>query len=88
MKEISNALSEAIFTVCNKIISKAKFDKTYKCRVVSKVSNGKYIVMKDNVEHIVVGAFEYTPNEMVQVLLPQNNWRDACIVYPQRGNAI
>ena len=27
MREISNALSDAIFTVCNKIINTAKFDK-------------------------------------------------------------
>ena len=59
MKEISNALSDAIFTVCNKIISKAKFDKTYKCRVVSKVSDGKYIVMKDDIEHVVNSVFTY-----------------------------
>lgn len=85
MKEISNALSDAIFTVCNKIISKAKFDKTYKCRVISKVSDGRYVIIKDNVEHVVVGACEYSTNEIVQVLLPQNNWKDAFIVYPQRG---
>ena len=83
MKEISNALSDAIFTVCNKIISKAKFDKTYKCRVVSKVSDGKYVVMKDDVEHIVNSAFTYNVGDIVTVLLPQNNWKNATIVYPQ-----
>ena len=88
MKEISNALSEAIFTVCNKIISRAKFDKTYQCRIVSKISEGKYIVVKDNIEHIVSGTCEYAQNEIVQVLLPQNNWRHAFIVYPQRGNVL
>ena len=83
MKEISNALSDAIFTVCNKIISKAKFDKTYKCRVVSKVSEGKYIVMKDDIEHIVNSVFTYNIGDIVTVLLPQNSWTNATIVYPQ-----
>ena len=83
MKEISNALSDAIFTVCNKIISKAKFDKTYKCRVVSKVSDGKYIVMKDDIEHVVNSVFTYNVGDIVTVLLPQNSWRNATIVYPQ-----
>lgn len=88
MKEVSNALADAIFTVCNKIISNAKFDKTYQCRVISKIANGKYVVMKDNVEHVVVGAFEYATNEIVQVVLPQNSWKNAFIVYPQRGDML
>lgn len=83
MKEISKALSDAIFTVCNKVITNAKFDKTYKCRVVDKVSNNKYIVVKDNIEHIVSSAFSYNVNDIVTVLLPQNSWKDATIVYPQ-----
>lgn len=84
MKEISNALSDAIFTVCNKIINKAKFDKTYKCRVISQVSDGKYLVMKDNIEHVVSSRFIYNPNDMVTVLLPQNSWTNATIIYPQK----
>ena len=88
MREISNALSDAIFTVCNKIISTAKFDKTYKCRVVSKVSDGKYIVIKDNIEHVVSSAYSYNVNDIVTVLLPQNSWKDATIVYPQLDNKI
>lgn len=83
MREISNALSDAIFTVCNKIISSAKFDKTYKCRIVSKVSDNKYIVMKDNIEHTVSSMFTYNVNDIVTVLLPENNWKNATIVYPQ-----
>lgn len=83
MKEISNALSDAIFTACNKIISKAKFDKTYKCRVINKISDGKYVVMKDNVEHTASSIFEYHPDDIVTVLLPQNSWTNATIVYPQ-----
>ena len=82
MKEISDALSDAIFTVCNKIISKAKFDKTYKCRVVRKISDKKYLVIKDNVEHVVDGSFDYEVNQIVRVLLPQNSWTDAFIIYP------
>lgn len=88
MREISNALSDAIFTVCNKIISTAKFDKTYKCRVTSKVSDGKYIVTKDNIEHVVSSAYSYNVNDIVTVLLPQNSWKDAAIVYPQLDNKI
>ena len=83
MKEISNALSDAIFTVCNKIISKAKFDKTYKCRVISQVSDGKYLIIKDNIEHVVSSAFLYHSNDIVTVLLPQNSWSNATIIYPQ-----
>ena len=82
MKEISNALSDAIFTVCNKVISKANFDKTYKCRVVSKISDNKYLVIKDNVEHFVIGSSNYEADQIVRVLLPQNNWKDAFIIYP------
>ena len=88
MKEVSNALADAIFTVCNKIISTAKFDKTYRCRIVRKVSNGKYAIIKDDIEHIVAGAYEYAIDEIVYVLLPQNSWKDAFIVCPQRGNTV
>lgn len=84
MKEISNTLSEIIISVCNKIISKAKFDKTYKCRVVSKVSDGKYLVIKDNVNHTVSGISNYENDQIVRVLLPQNSWEDAFIIYPQK----
>lgn len=82
MKEISDALSDAIVTVCNKIISKAKFDKTYKCRVVRKLSDNKYVVVKDNVEHTVYGRSNYETEQIVRVLLPQNSWTDSFIVYP------
>ena len=85
MKEISTALSDAIFTVCNKIISNAKFDKTYRCRVVDKVSDGKYLIKKDDVEHVVVANSKYESGEYVRVLLPLGNWKDAFIVYPQKG---
>lgn len=80
MREISNALSDAIFTVCNKIISSAKFDKTYRCRIVSKISNNKYIVIKDNTEHVVTGKETYETNQVVYVLLPENNWNNALIL--------
>lgn len=80
MREISNALSDAIFMVCNKIISSAKFDKTYKCRIVSKVSDCKYIVVKDNIQHTVIGKNTYEVNQIVYVLLPENNWKNALIL--------
>ena len=80
MREISNSLSDAIFTVCNKIISNAKFDKTYKCRIISKVSDNKYIVIKDNIEHAVIGKNTYEVNQFVYVLLPENNWANAIIL--------
>ena len=80
MKEISNALSDAIFTVCNKIISNAKFDKTYKCRIVSVLPNNNYVVMKDNVKHAVIGKNTYEVGQFVYVLLPENNWMNAIIL--------
>jgi hypothetical protein len=80
MREISNTLSDAIFTVSSKIISSAKFDKTYKCRVISKVSDNKYIVVKDNVQHSVTGRGTYEENQIVYVLLPENSWLNALIL--------
>lgn len=80
MREISNALFDAIFTVCNKVVTSAKFDKTYKCRVVSQVSENKYIVIKDDIEHTVIGKNSYSVNQVVYVLLPLNDWRNAFIV--------
>jgi hypothetical protein len=80
MREISNALSDAIFTVCNKIVNSAKFDKTYKCRVISKVSDNRYIVIKDNIEHSVIGKNSYEVNQIVYVLLPENNWLNEIIL--------
>lgn len=82
MKDISESLTNAIFTVCNKAISNAKFDKTYKCRVVNKVSDNKYIVVKDNVEHAVDVSHDYETDQVVRVLLPQNSWTDAFIIFP------
>ena len=80
MREISNALSDAIFDVCNKIVANAKYDKTYKCRVVSQVSDNKYIIMKDNIQHTVTGNGTYTANQFVYVLLPENSWLNAIIL--------
>ena len=80
MLEISNALSDAIFTVCNKIINTAKFDKTYKCRIISVLPDKRYVVMKDNVKHAVIGRNTYEVNQVVYVLLPENNWLNAIIL--------
>ena len=55
MREISTTLSDTIISVCTKIIESAKFDKTYRCRVISKVADNKYLVSKDNVQHLVSG---------------------------------
>ena len=82
MKEISSTLSDVIFTVCNKIISNAKLDKTYRCRIINKIADDKYTVRKDNVDHIVFGAREYQTDDIVYVLLPLNSWKDAIIVFP------
>lgn len=80
MREISNTLSDAIFTVCNKVINSAKFDKTYKCRIVSQVSDNKYIVIKDNIQHTVTGRGNYIDDQIVYVLLPENSWVNALIL--------
>ena len=80
MREISNALYDAIFTVCNRIIGNAKFDKTYKCRIASVLPNNKYIVLKDNIEHTVTSKNTYEVNQFVYVLLPENNWLNAIIL--------
>lgn len=80
MREISNALSDAIFTVCNKVINSAKFDKTYKCRVISKVADNKYVVQKDGISHVVVSTGVYSENDIVYVLLPENSWVNAIIL--------
>ena len=82
MKEISNALSDTIITVCKKFINDAKLDKTYRCRVINKIASDKYTVRKDNVDHIVFGAREYLTDDIVYVLLPLNSWKDAIIVFP------
>lgn len=83
IKEISNTLTDAIFTVCNKVIKSAKFDKTYKCRVINKIDNKRYLVEKNDIEHVVTSTFEYHPDDIVTVLLPENSWKNATIVYPQ-----
>lgn len=80
MREISTTLSETIIDVCNKIIASAKFDKTYRCRVISKVADNKYLVSKDNVQHLVSGKGTYNANQIVYVLLPENNWKNAIIL--------
>lgn len=80
MREISTTLSDTIISVCTKIIESAKFDKTYKCRIVSKVADNKYLVSKDNVQHLVYGRGTYSVNQIVHVLLPENNWKNAIIL--------
>ena len=80
MREVSNALSDVIFTVCTKIINNAKFDKTYRCRIVTVLPDNKYVVMKDNVKHAVAGKNTYEVGQVVYVLLPENNWLNAIIL--------
>ena len=80
MREISNALSDAIFTVCEKIISNAKFDKTYKCRIITVLPDNRYVIMKDGVKHAVVGKNTYDVGQFVYVLLPENSWLNAIIL--------
>lgn len=80
MREISKALSDVIFDVCHKIVSNAKYDKTYRCRIISKISDNKYIVVKDNVQHVVIGKNEYGIDQIVYVLLPENSWLNAIIL--------
>ena len=79
MKEISSTLSDVIFTVCNKIISNAKLDKTYRCRIINKIADDKYTVRKDSLnlrKYIVMPKEKFQPGYEYKLKVPHRKFRD------------
>ena len=76
IKNIVESLKDAI----KAFIETANYDKTFKARVVKKISNDKYQVVYRGQKHTVTSDVELQIDQIVYVCIPQNDWSDLFVV--------
>ena len=81
IKNIVSSLRENIKI----LINKAKFDITFKARVIENVSGNKYQVLYKGEKYTVVSNITLTKNQIVRVCAPQNNWNELFVVMVEDG---
>lgn len=65
-KEIENIVEEKL--------GYAKYDKTFRAKVIDQISETKYKVLYKNVEYLVTCDLKVKIGDIVWVCAPQNNW--------------
>lgn len=76
-------LKKGLFELIKTLIKKADFDKTYKGRVKSSISDNKYKIIINGNEFTaktIDSSKTYKENSIVYVLAPQNNMKELLIL--------
>lgn len=76
IKNIASNLRESF----KSILSKAKFDKTFKAKVIENVKDNKYKVLYKGQEYTATSEADLTENQIVKVCAPQNNWNELFVI--------
>lgn len=74
-KIITSILSEVLH-----IIKGAKFDKTFKAKIIEKTDEGKYLILYMGNQYYAVCHAALNTGDIVRVCAPQNNWNELFIV--------
>ena len=76
-----DVLSQSIIQICNRIVEKAKYNKTYKCRVVSVESNNMCkIQLAGKIYNAHVCCSSVSVNDWVWATICQNNYKDIIVI--------
>ena len=76
IKNIASSLKEN-FKI---LLDRAKFDKTFKAKIIDKISENKYQILYRGQKHTVTSDSTLSVNQIVKVCAPQNNWSELFVV--------
>lgn len=80
--DIWNAFANSLRSEIDKKLEKAKFDRSFKARVIGKISDGKYEIFYRGKTFSASCSASLSTDQIVQVCAPQNNWDDLFIQIP------
>lgn len=63
------------------LIKKAKLPAVVSCKIISKSGDDKYLVKRNGNTYLVRGRNSYSPDSIVEVMLPDGDWGRAFIVF-------
>ena len=63
-----------------KSINKSSFDKTFRARIIKKLSDGKYQIEYKGGKYTAKSSQSYNENDMVYVCAPMNKWEELFIL--------
>lgn len=63
-----------------KSINKSSFDRTFRARIVKKISDGKYQIEYKGGKYTAKSSQSYNENDMVYVCAPMNKWEELFIL--------
>ena len=72
--------ADTLRTEVIKKVTDANFDKTFKAKVIGKVSEGKYQIFYRGQKHVAASTTALSTNQIVRVCAPQNNWDELFIL--------
>ncbi|MEY8338481.1 hypothetical protein AALB16_10740 [Lachnospiraceae bacterium 62-35] len=78
--ELWNEISNSLFTHVKHLINRAPYDKTFKAKVLKKLSDGKYQILYKNARYTARYHGLVIPGETVHVCAPKNNWSELFIL--------
>lgn len=85
MSLINTAKSNAnnLLSAVKELIEYAKFNKTFKAKIIGTLPNGKYKILYKNIEYPATSEYQHSVGDSVWVCAPCNNWNELHI---QSGN--
>lgn len=78
--ELWNEISNSLFTHVKNLINKAPYDKTFKAKVLKKLSDGKYQILYKNARYTTRCNGLVNIGDTVHVCAPKNNWSELFIL--------
>lgn len=77
---IINKLVATILSYVQKLIDKAAFDRTFRARIISIISDGKYQIEWKGAKYTVKSSQTHVVGDWVWVCAPMNKWEELFIL--------
>lgn len=87
--QLVNKIAEEIVTTIREIIDKdARYDISFKAKVIEIVNDGKYIISYHNKTYKASSSIPLNVGDGVWVCVPQSNWKDLFVVTKTTGRIV
>ena len=83
--EILRSMAASLRDSFKTLLNRAKFDKTFKAKIVSNLGNNKYQILYKGENYTVTSNMSLNIDQMVFVCAPQNNWSELFVVQTSGG---
>lgn len=79
-QEVIKSITTTIFSQIQSLIKEAPFDKTFRARILKKISDGKYQIEYKGGKYTAKSSQSYDENDIVYVCAPMNKWEELFIL--------